>query len=99
MAAPGALSTLDYRLLTIDFLAGQVGERPVLLVLVPVDLKRVGDQLDQLLDLEAEMGALELQVLDRLLDLGGALERVMGQPLARVLGLLDDELGFLPRRA
>ena len=67
----------------------QIRERPILLVLLAVQLHGVLEELQHLLDLEAEAGALELQLVDCLLDLGGALERVVRQALARVPRLRD----------
>src|SRR6478672_3272246 len=46
----------------------QVGQRPILLVLLAVELERLVEEVQHLLDLQAESGALELQLVDRLLD-------------------------------
>src|SRR6266545_7862991 len=59
-----------------------IGERPVLLVLLPVHFQDLLDERNQLFHLQAEMGSLQLQVFDRLLDLGRALQGVMREPLA-----------------
>ena len=46
---------------------------------------RLLEELDHLLQLQAEVEPVDLELVDRLLDLGSALESVVREPFARVL--------------